>query len=300
MIHKKKKSIYISILLLSLSGVFLFFLNLEKNYHIKIPLKITVSIAPAIQIKINHKSIWADIDLGSHRNLILHKDVLQDLGEKEISRITTFKDFKGNKYTSSCYKISKITIGNLEFKKIIAEEENESFEQNIFFGTIPNYDTTEQIEEKATLGMELLKNYNLLFDFQKEIFCISNDKRKLKKLGYDLENFVKVPFEFKNSKILINVKSEIGFRKFLIDTGSTLTILRKYPCFTNISKEKYGIKMINVPNFILGSENFAMQELFLLNLSALPREVDGVLGVDFLKKHTSYIDFKNKILYLKK
>jgi hypothetical protein len=83
---------------------------------------------------------------------------------------------------------------------------------------------------------------------------------------------------------MINVETDTGMLKLLLDTGATCTAVRA-PCLNSTSK------------FILVGHDFGTQSIFPIDLMPTA-DWDGLLGMNFLREHSLFIDYPNKVIYL--
>ena len=65
-----------------------------------------------------------------------------------------------------------------------------------------------------------------------------------------------------------------------------------------IKNEKHGFPIYTTSMFEIGSKNFGSMNLYLFDITPELHEIDGVLGMDFVKNHVIYIDYKDKVLYI--
>ncbi|MBI5346463.1 MAG: hypothetical protein HZB76_04910 [Chlamydiae bacterium] len=274
--------------------IFIRFFIDSEGYHVCIPVKFNSANLPVAKVQIEKKEFYFLVDLGSGIPLSVDHEILKKIVDKESLGIATTINIRGNEYKTQSYFIPRLKIGNLSFglpriREICDEDINSR---------------SYGIPLKKTLGIvgrPLLNKVNLLLDFPRSRIIASNQLNKLKKMGFDLSCFTKVPFEKGNAGIIILINTDLGIKRFLIDSGSTSTLIS--PVFfkgIELFKKKYDMFVFTSLKFLIKDQDFGKNDLCLLNFDAANFDFDGILGMDFLRKHTMYIDFVNKFVYVKK
>ena len=147
-----------------------------------------------------------------------------------------------------------------------------------------------QGEDYDGLGQFLGGNFNLLVDFphSRIIACDTFSKLREKKLAG--EHWVRVPFEMHRSGILLNASTNSGTYRLVINTTCTLTNLRSslIPSDHPTDPSLFSLGGYQLDNVVFRP----------IDLPEGLSDIDGFIGMDFLKKHVIYIDYKNKTLYI--
>lgn len=111
----------------------------------------------------------------------------------------------------------------------------------------------------------------------------------------------KVPFEYIHYQgLFCFILTEYGPKKFLIDTGTTITILRasSFPNLITKQLTENHLPETTLTLFQLGHKNYANQHAFLIQDLKLDY-FDGILGMDFFYDKTLFFDMDHKMLYIK-
>jgi hypothetical protein len=298
-----KKNIYsrISIFLSALVLIGFFCIYFNSSSLIRIPVSFTHAETPAVTANIEGKSYAVELDLGSKFQLALDQSVLDSILEKRSSGKANWRDLHGNFYECASYILPRVSIANLVLKNITANQESNDFKKNVTLWRDKEKNVTA-VRCSGSLGRPLLEKTNLLLDLQNSemIACKSSDQ--LKKAGFLLNRMVQVPFEENGTKgIIIKVDTDLGALKLAIDTGATSTLVRT-PNFQvqNKATDERGFQFVDSKMFVIGNRDFGAKKLILYKITPELTFVDGLLGMDFLKKHVVYIDYKNKVVYIGK
>lgn len=207
-----------------------------------------------------------------------------------------WKNFKGNEFVRSNYKIPNAKIGSLRFKEVkVTEEFSEEKDDCIFWSNPAQKKSQKSV---GSLGRTIFKSTGLLFDISQSKMIVTRDLKKLKRNGYDLEKFLKVPLIINEKGIALKINSDIGELKLILDTGATLTVVSEklYPLKLKNVIDHRGLPTFRLNEFSIGGRDFGPKDLFFLKITQELQEFDGALGMDFIKDHVFYIDFPNKTL----
>lgn len=274
---------------------------IDHSQFISLPIIITPAGTPAVMTTIEGKQCLLKFDSGSKYQLSLTRNILESIVDKKVNGIAQWRDLKGNFYESPTYQISDIKIGSLVLKNVIVSQEDDGFINNTTLWNDNKNAKNSPIQCLGTLGRPLLQQTNLLFDCSKSVMIACNNKQELKKTGYSLENMSRVPFEEIGTKgIIIKVDTDRGILKLSLDTGATITLVRSSLIQDQkCTKDKRGFLFFHSSKFSIGEKDFGGKNLFFIDITPELHEIDGILGMDFLEKHTFYIDYKNKMVYFK-
>jgi hypothetical protein len=270
----------------------------EKPYHMHLPIVVSAQGTPLIEAVIQNQTHLLEIDLGSKFQVTLNKQFLDHL-EKIPKGILSNRDMKGKAYEAPAYEIPLITIGELIFDHVIARENNEEFFTNNTF-CMNQTDSTAALKDKTgSIGRALLEQRNLLLDIKGSRLFISNDREELKNAGYDLSKFKKAPFQTGKSGVILISNTDLGKTRLSLDTGSAISYIRNTPANTfKTKKDKSGLAAAALSKFEIGGHDFGNVDLYIQDISADWHEFDGILGLDFIKKHAIYFDYANRMVYI--
>lgn len=225
---------------------------------------------PFITTELQNQSSALAVDIGSRFPLALRRKTLDGILDKQAHGTITVNNIDGQKCEALSYLIPKLKVGNLMLKNVIAHESQEE-----------GYDA---------LGQFLGGEFNFLVDFphSRIIACDTFSKLQEKKLAG--KHWVRIPFEMHRSGIILNIDTDSGTRKLAINTTCTFTHLRS----SLISSGQFSVSS----SFGLGGKQFGNIVFRSIDLPEGLSGIDGFIGVDFLRTHAIYIDYKNKIAYI--
>lgn len=270
----------------------------QKSYYSSIPLKFERSDLPYVEALVQGACCPLVLDLGSKGEMDLNKDVLKQFYKTPYG-FEKWINFEGKVFEYPTYSLPKIEVGSIVYEKPVVVELPASHRNEY---SVYNDETKERAPYQAQgyLGRGLLRKSNILIDAQHSKIIFSSNLKKLKKDGYDTKSFIKVPFQMTSKGIVIKVDTDIGRMKLLLDTGSTWTFLHKkyYPKEREPKINQYGFSELVSTQFVINKEDFGNQELFFLKMTDKLSDIDGLLGMDFIKKHAIYIDFSKNTLYI--
>ncbi len=231
---------------------------------------------PIINISIEGTAYPLEFDLGSSFPVSLNEEILKTI--HKISYGTAYwSDFRGTRYESPAYTIPEIKIGNLILDDVFSKQNNENFHINVSFDDLVSQPT-------GAIGHPILKKYNLFLDLPHSAIYASNSYLPLQQAGLLSKNLLVIPFVLHPDGILLICKTDEGIQRLLLDTGATHTVIRA-PHPTSSSQ------------FCLMGHDFGAHSIIPIDLCSR-FDYEGFLGLDFLKKHSLFIDYPHKLIYL--
>lgn len=272
-----------------------FFLNQEKEV-VELPVKFGKFSSPFIDVEIESKKYPLHLDLGFDCQLSLNKSILDSIQKTEYE-MWPHIDFRGRKYTSPSFFIEKVKIGGILFYGIVAKERNLEFCENTSISVkIIGKNPPGLSKTTGSIGLNLLNRANLLLDFPSSRICITNHLKRLKKAHELFKKWIKAPFTIDRG-ILVIIETDLGPKRFMLDTGSTVTWIRS----SSLSKDQLKVGDLGLPffpnsKFVIGDHDFGAWNLYSLDIAPELDFIDGFLGMDFLKNHSTYIDFSKHLL----
>ena len=99
--------------------------------------------------------------------------------------------------------------------------------------------------------------------------------------------------------MLVQVETDVGKLNLAVDTGATATLIK--PSLVKnlpLKKDKHGCSFCITSRFAFAERNFGQLDLYIYDLIPQFQEIDGFLGMDFLRNHVVYIDYKDKFIYI--
>ena len=247
-----------------------------ERYFERIPITFTKCVDPMIDVCLEDKIHSLKLDLGSSFPFSLRREVLANTHKAKYGS-SKWRDFKGTKYESNAYAIPEIKIGNLKFAHVIVNENSEDFYNNVTLSGPP-------LEGTGTIGLPILKKYNLFLDFPHSAVYASRDHRLLQEAGLLSENLLIIPFAFHPDGILLFIETDEGTYRLVLDTGATRTVIRSpHSAFAE--------------KFCVAGHNFGGRPIMPLDVSPT-FDFDGYLGMDFLCEYPVFIDYLNKAIFI--
>lgn len=279
-----------------LAGLAIFWMcrgEFHRSFYCSIPIeRLSFYQIPCTSIEIEEQKYQVEIDLGAKSALALHHEVLKSIKKQPQGRSRRI-DFQGNLYETATYSIPKVTIGSWTLQNITAKEESMDFTLK---GSIVQ--GTDENPNAGRIGRDFFLNKSLLLDFPHLKFIVCDRFEEIAKKGYSIESAHAVPFQNTPDGIVLKIDIDMGRYRFAIDTGSTISVIRSSDSQEKSAEKKYGLDVVKTSQFTIGNTDFGARDLYLLNLSKEFKEIDGLLGMDFLQQHAIYLDFNKNIAYI--
>ena len=251
---------------------------------------------PCTSIEIEGNTYEVEIDLGTKMAVSLHKNILENM-QKEPHGTSRRMDFRGNKYETPVYLISHVRVGNQLLKKIQTREEASDFCTQ---GCIVAESKTN-VANAGRIGRDFFQDKNIFMDLNNCVFIACNGVKDLKKWNYKIDHLTPIPFRSTSGGIFFDIETDIGVQRFELDTGSTLSMIRASDYKEGTStRQCSGLSVMETSKFVMNGIDFGHRDLYLIDISPALDDMDGVLGMDFLKEYIVYLDFGKKMAYIGK
>lgn len=287
----------ILILLITIAGYLAWLFYNKNSTGIKIPITMSLANTPVIPLDIQGKQILLDLDYGSKFQLTLSKLILDNLNKESQGSLIT-RDGKGNTYESNAFLLPQVSIGNRAFSKVIAKELEEEFVKNTTLYT--NMSDTDLLNGKnGSIGRGILATMSLLVDFCHHFLLEVKDLNTLIKSGLFPKSYIVVPCREGRTGLILDVNTDLGLIRLSLDTCATHSLIRSSSAHDlTLLENRYGMDKMTSEKFVIEGTDFGRTDLYLYDITPELEEIDGVLGMDFLKNRVLYIDYPNKMLYI--
>lgn len=267
-ILKYPKSFVLSLLLTAIGFVFLFWNSFSKGYYNSCVVTYDRYSRPLITTQIQNHSYDLEVRIGSRFPLFLNKETLDQI-EKQAQGISHWHDIHGQQHEAPSYLIPKIKVGDLILTNIAANQ--------------------VQDEGPGILGKWLGGEYNLFVDFpHSRIIACDSFPKLCKKL--DRTHWAQAPFELTPGGITLNSSANFGNLRLVINTTSTRNLIRSSLAPTE--------KHLTSPTFSINGVELGSITFETIDLPDGLGEIDGFIGMDFLKNHAIYLDYAHKTAHI--
>lgn len=297
---KKRLLILLSVILLSLGG----FLIIKKSPPVQNLAQISVNFfpftdQPTIQIEIENKNYSLLLDLGSSHPIDLRKEKMKKIKNKQFADSSEYVGIRGKAYPTQGFRLPKVILANLTIDGLIGFEENSDFlddakisQSTKLWNRFKN--TLELLMIDGRIGWTFFKEGVAFFNFpQSELIIAKNITAFTNEARYSLKEFIQIPFQIEKWGITLLIETDLGPQQFLLDTGATHSVIRNSIFPENLASNLYTSNKLKIKNNQLGPWKFL---LFEYNNEM---RCDGILGVDFFKRHLICLDFQNHTAYIK-
>lgn len=243
--------------------------SFQTSYYSSIAVTFGRYNYPFITTQLHNQSVALAVDVGGRFPLGLCRETLDQITDKEPRGSIIVRSIDASARDVPSYLIPQLKVGGLTLKNMIAYETHQDY---------------------GSLGMFLGGEFNLLVDFphSRIIACDTFKKLQAKKLVD--KHWIRVPFEMHRGGIVFHVDTDFGTRRLAINATSTLS----YFDAEVLPPQKSCVSS----SVLLGGQQFGTFLFKSINLPEGLRELDGFIGIDFLKEHAIYFDYTHKIAYI--
>ena len=150
--------------------------------------------------------------------------------------------------------------------------------------------------EAGRIGWTLFQDVNLFMDLKNSRIAFCDSLDTLKKQGYPVDTFTKVPLLLDHGLIEFEALITEGKLRCVLDTGATWNILNT-KSQQPIEQIIWSARTVSEPTILqIGEKDFGKTSFHLLPLN-LPIPVEAILGMEFLSTHLVFIDFAHNHIY---
>ena len=300
----RKRLFVASCAVLSIMSVLVWWWMISPAKCSSIPVVWTAGGTPVIEATIDGKKCLLKLSSSNKFFLSLKNSAVEYIEDKTPQGTATWRDRTGNWYEASSYRVKNLTVGSFTFSDVMATGENLKAEQNnIIVWNNPDHNTDGYPKISGELGRPFLAKTNLLLDLGHDRVIVTNCQDSLKKYGIILDSMKKFPLEPEERGIVLKIDTGVGPLRLDINTGTTLSLVRSALVMSSpehaarLQKEYRGLSYFPT-DLVIGNTIIGRQEMYLTDLTEGMVWMDGCIGVDFLKKHLVYIDYRNKTVYI--
>ncbi|MBU6446295.1 MAG: hypothetical protein KGQ49_02725, partial [Verrucomicrobia bacterium] len=111
------------------------------------------------------------------------------------------------------------------------------------------------------------------------------------------DRFTQTPMHMTSDGVVIEVDTDIGAKRFLLDTGSTISVIRNIDIPEKIAFHN-AMPVYESSKFLIRGTDFGKQILYLLDISPDFKDSDGILGMNFFNEHAVFLDFTKNVVYI--
>ena len=284
---KRLLLVFFALFLTSCSSAKLQKTDSQSVFQIPVYFPICIN-APVVKVNIEEQELLLALDLGSNAHLKLIGRALDQLKNKELVGVSRSTDIKGNRYEEPVYKIPYFRLGSLTVSDAVAGEENLFFIQEgsrvgKWHDHLRIQDQINKIDGRIGGGLFSSFKYVCYFDMSRLIFCMGPSLDQITN-NYPVVDFMKGKFEVVDGLICLNILTDRGMKKFMLDTGAQRSL---------IQKSSMDGKWVTVDLGRLGQRRFFAFDI--------PEQMpfDGILGFDFFEDYRMCLDFSNQTIYIK-
>ncbi len=271
--------------------------TLANNSDSKIPVNFTVNGLPIIEIEVRGKREPVMVDLGYSRELLFRSG---DFCADGLYHIDTSHSVNviGREDETDCYILPDCKIGNSLLKNLFVNRQKEI---GAALGINVKKAGTIQDGHFGYLGRPILYRTNIYFDFPDSALRLINQEGDLKKINVRLEEYAKVSFKPEECGIVLSTKTDLGELRLLLDTGCSVSLIKSEVLNgEDLNKDSLGNSYFCINTLVLGNCQYEKMNFYPFDISPKMENIDGILGMDFLRKHAFYIDYPNHLIYFRR
>lgn len=296
-LNKNKLKIFSAFSLLVFWGWFLWI----PSYYYRIPVDLESCLKSArIHMTVGSYTYLLDLDLGA-KYCSLYPEHLHKI-DKNFCKFVPGLDIHGNEYKDALYTVANVKVGDVCFSEICITEESPAFMSQGIIRPAKGKTVEEEIYAcSGRAGRDVLGGMNFFLDFSRNQIILCKNFNDLTRDNYRLEKFVKVPVELNKMGICFRFETDLGPKILVLDSGSSHTFLRPSILEMEAAQGTFcGLPIWSSKKFVLNHHDFGNKDFYLYEISSKLEGMDGMLGLDFLKNYSLYVDVKKSVAYIGK
>ncbi len=242
---------------------------------------------PLVPVKIKGKQYLLELNFGSKADMQLCKSTLDLLEAPKIDNFS-LHTLKGIFMVVPSYVVNNIELSG-----------KSPFTARALMDVHTKPKTKSFLKIAGCLGRGILEKDTLFLDLQRKRFALGLNLSQLVKAGYKIEKMERYPFFM--SKLGLVLPCTVEGHPVRLGIGAyspcSFLFLHAHPSpLAHIASTS--ATSCSLPHLMLGKQDLGVKKFFFLQVSDLLEDIDGELGLDFLKTHTLYIDYREKIVYV--
>jgi hypothetical protein len=266
----------------------------EVNFPLEFDKKFNL---PIVSLDIAGNDTLFVLDTGSQNGLHIPKNIINQIpGLIKKAKKQTSIDLSGQRSETETFLIEKMDINGLTFKKISGVE----FKPWGFYYSSPqNEDVLKNDNNEPVypiVGLSFFRDHIITIDFPDRKLIVDDGEN----FALNSNIWISLPFYYdEHEGIIISITDNLKEYKFALDSAASISFVKSQSLPKNAkinSNEEDNYQYIDV---MLANQKTPQISVEAIVIDSLPNEfqADGLLGVNFLKKHLIKIDQKNKKLW---
>jgi hypothetical protein len=283
----KNRAIFYFFICIALGGFCYFYTWNNKTapyLHTEKITRFTQGGIPCVPIQLGNVTVELEFDCGFRGDLLLDHDILDPLTKTFLKESISY-GVRGKSYQEKVYSLPQAKIAGVVFKHPEVKEGAREFYQDAILSTNPR--KTPIRIRPGSIGWTLFSSLNLLIDVPHLKIGTCDSVETLLNQGYFENGYVMTPLLQNKPYIGIEILGSSGPLQCFFDSGATVCILNSETEGNDFQTETIQI----------AGNDFGPLDFYPFPMK-LPNAPGAALGMNFLSKHTVFIDFKRQMVYI--
>lgn len=251
---------------------------------IKIPYKLVAGIM-LIPVTANEKEGFFAFDTGAMQTAV-NKAYFPEMQGEHINIAKFSEGVKENAAEEGI--LNTLRFSDIERLNVSVLIMDLMYVENALKVTIPD------LRFLGTLGIDVIKNYNILLDYKATEITLDPE--------YSFEKRAAIPMRYENLPV---IEAEVANRTcdFVLDTGASICLLgQSFQDDPQLIPSSKTPSIVTIPVVRVGENEYENITATISDISAIKKKVpvEGVIGYQVLSPQRSVLDFKNNQLIMEK
>lgn len=146
-----------------------------------------------------------------------------------------------------------------------------------------------QVFREGIVGIDLFQKFACVFDFPHSSIFLADHLSEV----IDETMCQVVPFELGKAGVIVEIGTELGTKKFLLDSAATKSLIQ-----LSETEKTYAPNKCVAMKLTMNGADFGFWKFNVFDIPKEFNDMDGILGIDFFKKSVIGLDFTTKKGYI--
>lgn len=247
---------------------------------VKLPLKpIKGSPFYGVDVQIENNFFFLQVCLGNKGYGSLVSQSMEKIKNKKRGNTETWHDINGKAYHDKVFSVDAVVIDGKTFPNVDFSEYQKKINQ-------------AQLDGSLNINFFRLNQFCVVDVPRKFLYFFKNKEDFFEDFRLPLSRFLEIDMKSPDNRLIIDADTDFGRKR--LDFSTELSESYLVP-----TDEKWQLNQkVTFRKFSINNELFTPQSFRLVSFPSHVKEYDGILGMDFFKKHIIFFDFKENKVYI--
>ena len=258
----------------------------------KVPIRLALTFVranPVTNLTVGSQRVQAVVDTGGDGAVTLSKEVIEGVKGVRLSGALVTTNSYGEALTKPRFRVPAVTIGGRIFHDMPVVQ-------------APTWPAGKQPPVPNGIGRQFLSGYFVVVDFPDRSVTLLNPERR-SAVGRTCGG-AWIPMEHTHEADLVvgKLATQAGPLRLLFDTGATYSVLSGTTAsrlrLQTVARGRAPVRFYESRALSASGQSFGPLEFVVFPLK-LPRDFDGMLGLNFFMRHVVCLDYQRRRVFIR-